>query len=82
MSQPFVDRLADSYKWFNEHRAEASDVAKRQAFLERVLVDLYDLLSFVAQDLQKLEGLPPEAIGRRLYLPQGMSYAGSLKRFG
>lgn len=82
MSQKTVEYARDVLTWWNEHRAESGDLMRRIERLERAASELLSLCSFLLEDIHRLEGRPPEALGRRLWTPSGMAYSGDLKKFG
>lgn len=82
MSQPTLERIREWVTWWAEHKAESGDLLKRIERLEKAVDGLWDALSFLLEDVHHLEGRPPEALGRRLYLPRGMLVQGDVGRFG
>ena len=81
MSQPTYERLREYYVWFDEHRRDGAhgDLTNRVKFLETALDGAFDMLARVCEDLKRLEGLPPESLGRRLWLPTGIKARGSVR---
>ena len=82
MSRRSAEFAADVVQWWAEHKAESGDVVKRIQRLETLASDMLSALSFLLEDIHNLEGRPPEALGKRLWTPGGMSMRGDLTRFG
>lgn len=82
MSQKANERLRDVTLWYMEHARDSMDVPKRQEFLETAFRNLLDVMVDFAEDITRLEGRPPESLGRRLWTPNGMRLSGDLTRFG
>jgi len=78
-AKDFGERLQDSYEWYLRHRDEPTDIEKRLELHRRALDDLYSLMSHILEVMATFEGLPPGSLGRRLWVPSGMTYSGSLK---
>ncbi len=78
----FAERLEESFTWWRQTRDVPDDVDKKLAVFARAINDLYGLFSHAAEAFEMLEGLPPGSIGRKLWLPSGLEYSGSLKKFG
>lgn len=82
MSQPTLDRAAEWVQWWHEHKAESGDPFKRIERVEKAIDGIFDVLACILEDIHRLEGRPPEALGQRLYLPKGMAVQGNVRRFG
>ena len=84
MSQATNERLREYYVWFTEHRRDGQhgDLTNRVKFLEESLDGAFDVIARLAEDVQKLEGLPPNALGRRLWLPTAIKARGDVRRVG
>lgn len=75
-------RTEESFQWWLHNRDLPEDIEKRILVQQRAINDLYALFAHFLEKLADLEGLPPGALGRKLYLPTGMNFHGSLQKFG
>ncbi len=75
-------RLEESFVWWVNIRDTPSDIDKKIQVINRAINDLYALHSHALETIAQLEGLPPGALGRRLWLPSGMEAHGSMSKFG
>lgn len=84
MSRATNEKLREYYVWFAEHRRDGTngDVTNRVKFLETALDGAFDVISRLAEDVSKLEGRPPESLGRTLWLPTGIKMRGDVRRVG
>lgn len=78
MSRQTDQKLEDLAKWYYEHRpiVQQYDLTKRIEFLETVIHNFLYLQTFVAEDIQKIEGRS------HLWMPNGVQASGDMKRFG
>ena len=59
MSAESEAKLRDIVIWFKEHQKEASDIEKRLELQERVIDNLIWYLSYLVEDIQRLEHRHP-----------------------
>ena len=82
MSQRLADCLADVCKWWNEHKRDPMAIEKRLDLHAVMLDELVHLHLQALEDIHDLEGKPKESLGRRIWTTQGMTFSGSVKKFG
>lgn len=79
MSRQTDQKLEEVAKWFYHHYGpmkEVYDMNKRVEFLEKIVENLLYLQTYVAEDLQKVEGR------HSLWTPGKVQMSGDLTRFG
>jgi hypothetical protein len=82
MSKALDQEVLDIAKWYNYHKAECTDVAKRTEFLEKTCDHLIWVLARVTMDLQKLEHrrpFDPDDMPSNIVLPMGIRLHDGLK---
>ncbi|MCI0526270.1 MAG: hypothetical protein L0Y56_02280 [Nitrospira sp.] len=80
MSVPLEEKLADVGKWYDYHlrRVSTDNVPARLHLQGKAIECLLELLALAAADIQRLEG---HKRSNSLWLPNGISVSGDLKRF-
>ena len=56
MSRITEDKFKDVAVWYKEHKAECNDHEKRVVFNERAMDHLLWLMTYMLEDIQRLEG--------------------------
>lgn len=81
MSVETEKRVAEWYKWWFDSAKDIdkSDIAKRQAHIEKCWDGLWEVFALVMRDIQRLEHREKSP---SLYLPRGMTIRGDLTKFG
>ena len=69
MSVLLEEKMADFAKWFIEHKDELNDVEQRQKFMMRAMHELLNLITYIVQSIQALEGRTND--DRTLFTPHG-----------
>lgn len=84
MSVATFQKLQEYYVWFDEHKRDGiqGDLTKRVEFLQATVEGAFEVIARLCEDVKKLEGLPPESLGRRLWLPTGIKARGDVRRVG
>lgn len=76
MSSQTENKMQEFYKWFLEHKNEPSDLEQKTNFTYDVVTNLAYLLTYVIQDIQKLE----DANKPKLYVPRGIQLNEPVRR--
>ena len=81
MSRAFEERLADIGKWYDYHlrRLSADNIPARLKLQGKAIECCLELFALAAADIQQLEG---QKRSNSLWLPNGVSIGGDLRRFG
>ena len=82
MSLSLDGKLADVAQWWDFNKRTAMPVEQEVKFLRKLNENLFDLLTFIANDIRELEGRPSRDRGNPLYVPSTMASQGDMRRFG
>lgn len=83
MSQSVEKRLEEIFRWYEYNKGviPPENLGKRLDFTQKTIDCLFELIVLQAENIQALE-LRAGSRSRKLYLPNGVTVMGDLKKFG
>lgn len=81
MARDLEKRVVEWGVWYHENKGRIPPMhfEKRLAFYEKTIDGLIELLAIAAEDIRTLEG---RKRSNQLYLPDGVTMTGDIRRFG
>jgi hypothetical protein len=82
MSRETEEKMADTVKWYAEHKDDGRSIDKTVEFLKKTIDCMQEIMVRQQQDIQDLEGRPKENLGRSLWTPGVFRMTGDPRRLG
>ena len=82
MSKTLDEKVKDVAQWWDWNKRTAMSMEQELKFTRRLIENLFDVITLLANDIRSLEGRPAESLGRALYTPRGVQVQGDLRKVG